>query len=303
MNLIYLLFALVSGLCFAVQGPINTALGERTNKFLATCVSFFGGMLALGIVLLVKGSCGLGNIAGTEFWKLLGGAYGAYGVCVTVLAIPVLGLALTLTIVQLGQLISAAVIDTFGLFAAAQTAVTPLRLAGIVLTASGILFMYVGKKNDSVRKNRLPMALMALSMGIISAIQSPTNAALSQIVGSIESAFVSFAVGFLCISLVTLLSGAFKKDCFGKQEIRPWMISGGVFGACAILINVVSMPVLGAALLTAAGMLGQLLGGLAIDSFGLLQIKKVPLSARRVVGICLVLLGVGLVSMAKLGTL
>ena len=73
------------------------------------------------------------------------------------------------------------------------------------------------------------------------------------------------------------------------------MWTGGFFGAAFILMAVVATPVLGAALMLAASIVGQLAAALVIDHYGLFGGSVVPISATRVLGVVLLAGGVILI--------
>lgn len=76
----------------------------------------------------------------------------------------------------------------------------------------------------------------------------------------------------------------------------PWLSwSGGLFGAIFIGIAIVTMPRLGAATTLALIVVGQMLGSLTFDHFGLLGIQQHPASFTRLAGAAFLILGVVLV--------
>ena len=303
MNLIYPVLAVTAGIFLSIQGPVNTALGRRTDKFQATLISFLGGTLLLTVIVLARGTNGFSHLVEARFWQLLGGLYGALGVCVSVAAIPVLGVALTLTVSMLGQLVMGTVIDRLGLFETAVTAVSPLRTLGILTVAAGILLIYAGSRERGQQKREktgmLPMLLLTFCSGLAGAVQSPTNASLAALIGSWEGTLVSFAVGLLAIGIVTLARSRGRLKPMRGVGIRPWMLIGGAYGVAAIFLNLVSVTGLGAALQVACGMAGQLAGGIAVDSFGLFQAARVKINLRRAAGVAVILLGVVLITLAR----
>jgi len=299
--LTYVLATAVSGLLFAIQGPTNTALGVRTNKLEATAISFCGGVLVLGLLLLITGSNGLSRIGQAAPWMLTGGLYGAYGVFVAIWAIPSIGLALTLTSTMLGQLLMGAVIDGLGLMGSARVSISPLRIAGILIVAIGIMAIYFGTRIRGDRKERVPamLVLLPVSSGVLGAMQSPTNVALSKLIGSVEGSFVSFGVGFIAVLIALLITEKGRLAPVRGVGLKPWMLVGGLYGATAIYLNIVCTPHLGVALLVSAGMLGQLSGGFAVDTLGLLGSHRVPMNAKRLAGILIIAVGVVCVSIAR----
>lgn len=303
MNFLYAIGATISGISFAVQGPVNTALGKRTNKFQSTMISFLGGTLILLAIVLIWGNGNLSAINTVPVWQLLGGIYGAIGVCVLTAAMPYLGVALTLTVVLLGQIVSGAIIDTFGLFGVEKAEVTVLRILGIIAVAAGIFCIYLQKSQikdeDKDSSKRIALIVIAFISGLLGAIQSPTNAALSNTIGNIEATFVSFLVGLSVIAIVTLIVGKGRLTPMRGVGIKPWMVIGGAYGVFAIFLNVLTVVRLGAALQVACGLAGQLLGGIVIDALGVIETDKVRIDKFRIIGVVIIVIGDILIYLSK----
>jgi transporter family-2 protein len=71
------------------------------------------------------------------------------------------------------------------------------------------------------------------------------------------------------------------------------MWTGGLFGALFILMAVVTTPALGAALMLASSIVGQLGAALVIDHYGLFGGTVIPVTPTRVIGVAL--LGAGVI--------
>lgn len=303
MVLLMVIFAMIAGLSLALQGPVNSALGRRTTVLQATAVSFTGGVILLGLLLPLFGQGTLMNITKAKPWQLLGGIYGVTNAAVVVAAIPVLGAALTLTAIMLGQLLAAALIDVWGLFGTEPYPISFLRIAGIIIVAFGILLIYKGNKTSSTTSKQsvsIPMLLVSFIAGILGAFQAPTNAALSRIVGKVEGAFVSFTVGLIPVLLVLLFIGSAKRRPLKGAGIKPWMLTGGAFGVTGVFLGLYTIPTLGAALQIACCLTGMLVGGILTDTFGLLQSAKIKINPYRILGVLVILTGVALVTLDKM---
>jgi len=71
--------------------------------------------------------------------------------------------------------------------------------------------------------------------------------------------------------------------------------TGGIFGALFIGISIIMMPRLGAAVVVALIVVGQMLGSLAFDHFGLLGLPQHSAGPIRLAGAILLILGVILI--------
>lgn len=296
-----LLGAVAAGVLMAVQGPTNAALARHSSGLQATAVSFGGGLLVMALGVLLFGKGDMGAFVQAEWWQLLGGLYGACAVFVTTLCVPVLGLALTLTVIMLGQLAMGAAIDGFGLFRTPPVPVGPWRLLGIAVVAVGIVMVYIGRKKQSgTGKPKLGLIALAVLSGAGGAVQSATNASLASYMGSLEATCFSFIVGFAAVALVLLVKTRGRLVSMKGKGIKPWMMIGGLYGAFGIFLNTATTPILGIALLVTAGMLGQLVGGSVIDHFGLLKSPVIKTEKWRVLGMLTIAIGVAWVSYAKM---
>ena len=304
MSLFYLVLAVVSGLCSAFQSPTNATLSRYAGKLQATCISFGGGSILLALLIAFFGTGDLSGLGNAAWWQLLGGVYGVSIVLTITLAIPRLGAALTSTILMMGQISMGAVIDTFGLFQMPSVPLAPGRVIGCLLVFAGIILVYQGKKTQesgTVRGGQtILVALCAFLAGIAGAVQSPTNTALALHIGKLEASFMSFMTGFGFIFIITLIVTRGRLLAGGQKGIAWWMTTGGAYGAAVVLINIVSIPHLGAAVLMIATMLGQLGGGMLVDSFGLLRTAKTRMNVWRSAGMVVIAAGIFFVAVTKL---
>lgn len=304
MTVFYLLLAAAAGLCMAFQSPTNATLSRHIGNLQATTVSFGGGTLCLAVLVLAVGSGDLHQITEASWWQLLGGIYGVTIVLSVTYAIPRLGAALTSTILMLGQIIMGGMIDTFGLMQMEAVPMARGRVMGCLIVLAGIIFVYVGKRKQEEAKRLSRRTVLVIvctfAAGVAGAMQSPTNTALALYVGKIEASLVSFGTGFVFILLITLIFTKGHLLANRQQGIKWWMTIGGTYGATVVFINIVSIPYLGAAVLMIATMLGQLCGGMLVDSFGLLRTAKIKMNAWRYAGMILIATGVIFVAAAKL---
>lgn len=107
------------------------------------------------------------------------------------------------------------------------------------------------------------------------------------------TAFVSFLAGLLTIILIALLSGDMLSFLSSDFEVIPWWTwVGGLLGMVSLSTVVLIFPKLGAVQTAVMPIVGQIVMGVLIDTFGWLNAKQIALSSSRIVGVGLVLLGV-----------
>ena len=138
--------------------------------------------------------------------------------------------------------------------------------------------------------------LLVVGAGISVALQQVLNANLRMALGSPWWAgFVSYLTGTVAMLAIAILSG--QPWLSGAVVMRTSWISwtGGIFGAIFIGTAILMVPRLGAATVLALIVVGQMIGSLAFDQFGLLGIPQHPANPIRLAGAALVVLGTVLV--------
>lgn len=131
------------------------------------------------------------------------------------------------------------------------------------------------------------------------AMQSRVNGELGAAIdnGSL-AAVVSFGSGLvvLLLALAVWRPGrrglAEVRGALRARQLPRWAILGGLAGGFFVLSQGLVGGVIGVALFSIAIVTGQTLGSVAIDSRGLFGVTKMPLTAARIVGTVIVLLGV-----------
>lgn len=131
-------------------------------------------------------------------------------------------------------------------------------------------------------------------------VQAAVNTRLREAVGSpVLGALISFLVGMVPLALAVAMGVLGRGRLTGLGGQPWWMWLGGLFGAFWVTLAIVGVPRVGAAVVIACGVFGQLLAALMLDSFGWLGVPRVPLNPWRVLGVLLVFAGVLLVQTKK----
>lgn len=137
----------LSGVGIPVLAALNARLGANIGSpAAAALVLFVVAFCATGAVVLATGTGAFARMAGQPGHLFLGGVFVAFYVLSVTYVAPSFGVGNAVFFVLLGQLISAAVIDHFGLFGARVAEVSPMRLAGIAVMALGVaLTQFAGR--------------------------------------------------------------------------------------------------------------------------------------------------------------
>jgi bacterial/archaeal transporter family-2 protein len=135
----YAMIMLVAGIGIPILAALNAALGARIGSPAAAATVLFA--VAFGatlLVLIATGPQALAKIMSAPKHLLLAGLLVAFYVLSITYVAPHFGVGNAVFFVLLGQLISAAAIDHFGLFGAQVSSLGWMRLAGISVMALGV---------------------------------------------------------------------------------------------------------------------------------------------------------------------
>ncbi len=138
-KLLALVTALVAGISMAVQGSINSRLGKVVGLWEAIFVVHAVGLVGVSILLFILrvGQGDLGHIARGPWYVSTGGLIGVLIAWGVVASIPKLGVAVATTSIIVGQVLTALLIDHFGLFGLRAMPFTWLKGLGLLLLAAG----------------------------------------------------------------------------------------------------------------------------------------------------------------------
>jgi bacterial/archaeal transporter family-2 protein len=137
---------------------------------------------------------------------------------------------------------------------------------------------------------------LVVGAGVSVALQQVLNANLRIVVGSPWWAgVISYLVGTVAMLAIAIASGG-PRLSEGMAARTSWITwAGGIFGAFFIGTAIVMVPRLGAATVLALVVVGQMLGSLVFDHFGLLGLPQHPASLARLAGTAFLILGVVLI--------
>ena len=144
----------------------------------------------------------------------------------------------------------------------------------------------------------LGLYLLAAGAGVSFVFQQAVNANLRAEIGSVWWAgFISYLGGTLAMfaMVVALREPWLTASALTRTSWMSW--TGGIFGAVYIAISILLLPRLGAALVVALIVLGQMLGALAFDHFALLGVPENPISPARLADAALLVAGVVLIQL------
>ncbi|HHY40121.1 MAG TPA: DMT family transporter [Syntrophaceticus sp.] len=137
-----LLSAAIAGISMALQGSFNTALSKVVGLMEANFVVHVIGTAALFVMLcLGLGHGTLAKLGDAPWFAYLGGILSIVIIYTVMASISKLGVAVATTVIIVGQVSAALIIDHFGLFGLRAIPFTWWKLLGLVLLAAGAKLM------------------------------------------------------------------------------------------------------------------------------------------------------------------
>ncbi|PJI92519.1 transporter family-2 protein [Yoonia maricola] len=135
----HILIMLAAGIGIPVLAALNAALGRHIGSpAVAATVLFVVAFAISASVAMMTNPQAVTKLITAPKHLFLGGTFVAFYVLSITWIAPSMGVGNAVFLVLLGQLISAAAIDHFGLFSAQAAPLTPTRAAGIALMAAGV---------------------------------------------------------------------------------------------------------------------------------------------------------------------
>lgn len=234
--LLALLAAFSCGALLAVQSRIHGILAGAIGAFQTAWWSFGSGCLVLCLFLVwpryrdhVARIPDAIRSGGLRWWQLLGGVCGGLLVAVQAYAVPLVGVAAFLIAIVGGQVVSALLVDRWGLGPAGAKALSPARVIAAFVAAAGVAVAATAGTNGGATFGILPVAL-AFVIGLGSAVQQAFNGQVGVASRApLVTAHLNFATGLLTLLIVgavVVLRGGWP-DPSGQ----PWWVwIGGILG-------------------------------------------------------------------------
>lgn len=138
---------LAAGIGIPVLAGLNASLGVRLGSPAAAAVVLFAvALAAAGAVLALTGGPGvLRGLPGQPKVLFIGGLLVAFYILSITTVAPRFGLGNAILFVLLGQVMSSALIDGFGLMGLPPRPVTGARAVGLMLMAAGVVLSQKGQ--------------------------------------------------------------------------------------------------------------------------------------------------------------
>ncbi len=137
------LIMFAAGIGIPLLAALNAALGQRLGSpASAALILFVVAVVVTGMTVLVTGPS-FGGVTSAPKHLFLAGCFVAFYVLSVTYIAPSFGVGNAIFFVLIGQLVSAALIDQFGLFGAQVTPLTITRGLGIAVMGAGVFLTQI----------------------------------------------------------------------------------------------------------------------------------------------------------------
>lgn len=133
------IFAIISGAAMSIQGVMNTRLGEKIGTYEANMYVQGTAFLLSMLVMFIFGKGDLRAITDANKLYFFGGALGLVITITVMKSVSSLSPTLAISVILIAQLITAALIDAFGLMESEKMAFDWTKYVGIALMIGGVL--------------------------------------------------------------------------------------------------------------------------------------------------------------------
>lgn len=148
LKLLILIIPFIVGAILPVQGGVNNLLSKALgNPIPASFVSFLGGTLVLGLILLFSSISvpEISTLKTLPIYYWIGGLLGAMFVTSLIIIAPITGTVTFFSISLGGQFFMGILIDHFGWFDITKHEVNPMKIGGILLIFLGVAVIQYSK--------------------------------------------------------------------------------------------------------------------------------------------------------------
>lgn len=305
---LFLIVALLMGILVPVQTAANARMRMSVGSaFVVTLISFFVSACAL---LTISVFCGIpimptaSQFSGIPLWGWTGGIIALLTITVTIYLFKALGQLQTAILPLLGQLVFSLLIDHFGLFDSLRIPLTCVRIFGMVLVVTGVVFVIVlpnlkFRTPSTNNRGKLLWQITGIVAGCLMASIGAIYGTLGLRLGSaVQASTVSFLIAVCVMAAFCAANGSIRSARHAFDRGNPWwMWLGGICGAIAVFGNSWLIPKIGAGVFFTAFLIGQMILSLCMEKFGWMGAMKKPITAIQIVGIVLMLVGVALIRM------
>ena len=138
-----IIFSIIAGAAMSVQGVMNTRLGEHIGTMEANVIVQCTAAVLSLLALLVSHSGSFAALGETPRLYWFGGVLGLVITVTVMLGIKNLSPTVSISVILISQLLTAAVIDAFGLLGSERAAFDWTKYVGLGLMLGGVVLFQV----------------------------------------------------------------------------------------------------------------------------------------------------------------
>ena len=252
--------ALIIAVMLAINGELTAVCGETLTTLLIHLV----GLGVCSAAALIKRENPFRAARGVPFAIMLGGVINYFTTFFNTLAVGRISVTAILALSLLGQAATSLVIDCFGLFGMEKRRLGLPELAGLAVTALGIVLLLAGGEGGAPL---VPVAVSVLS-GACCVCTRQVTAQLSERAGLLTGTWFSYFTGSLVAVAAVIISPALGAGAdFSLALAAPcWAYLGGALGAAAVYLQNLCVKRMSSVAMTLVMFAGQVFGGAAIDA-------------------------------------
>lgn len=134
-----IIFALLAGLAMSVQGVFNSRLSEKLGLWETNTLVQGSAFVIVLIITFIFGKGSFSKIGEVNKLYLTGGLIGIFITFSVMMSMTNLGPTYAVSIILIAQLITAALIDLFGLFETTKVPFSFSKIIGVIIMIIGII--------------------------------------------------------------------------------------------------------------------------------------------------------------------
>lgn len=134
------LIAIISGILMSLQGVFNTAVTKNSTIWSSSAFVHFTALLVCLLAWVLTERTGFAGVLSTRpRYLLAGGAIGAFITYTVIMSMDKMGPAKAVMFIVVAQLISAYLIEVFGLFGVEKQPFSVQKVIGMIIAIAGII--------------------------------------------------------------------------------------------------------------------------------------------------------------------
>ena len=144
MQLLLILLVVAGGMGLSVEAGLLGPLGSQVGDLWATFSIFGVGAALTFLLMLFFSPRNSPSFFAQPSWTLLGGILGPVYVVILTIAVPTIGIAMTMIGILAGQVFKSLVIDHYGLFGTSHRKIDHKRIVALIFIVAALFLVAKG---------------------------------------------------------------------------------------------------------------------------------------------------------------